>query len=183
MITSLVEVGSWKLKLKKDLCLMKFQINYLYPRNKWTDKFFICNKVTQLFTRTILTRYCVAVSAFVRRYNLREKWSYDSSGTSQNVNRHFKRAAQSYGRSFTCSHCGKAYAVNRSLWRHQKFECVNANLRYTCNLCNYKCPYQWRMARHRKKHYANWAIDRLWNTLSYVNSLTFIFAVKWITCV
>ncbi|KAK2584902.1 hypothetical protein KPH14_002498 [Odynerus spinipes] len=57
-------------------------------------------------------------------------------------------------RTFVCPDCGKAYAVYRSLWRHRKFECVNAKPKYTCEACPYKSPHKWCIENHKKKHHS-----------------------------
>ncbi|CAL7939892.1 unnamed protein product [Xylocopa violacea] len=58
-------------------------------------------------------------------------------------------------RSFVCVDCGKAYAVHRSLWRHRKFECVNAKPKFACDACPYKSPHKWCMENHKKRHHSN----------------------------
>ncbi|KAL6264012.1 hypothetical protein P5V15_004093 [Pogonomyrmex californicus] len=45
--------------------------------------------------------------------------------------------------TYVCADCGKAYAAKRSLWRHQKFECVNAKPRLRCDMCSYNTPHKW----------------------------------------
>ncbi|KOC67974.1 Zinc finger protein Xfin [Habropoda laboriosa] len=56
-------------------------------------------------------------------------------------------------RSFVCVDCGKAYVVHRSLWRHRKFECVNAKPKFTCEVCPYKSPHKWCIENHKKRHH------------------------------
>ncbi|XP_036145502.1 longitudinals lacking protein, isoforms F/I/K/T-like [Monomorium pharaonis] len=56
-------------------------------------------------------------------------------------------------RTYVCADCGKSYAVKRSLWRHRKFECVNAKPRFSCDICSYKSPHKWCINKHRKKHH------------------------------
>ncbi|CAD1471652.1 unnamed protein product, partial [Heterotrigona itama] len=56
---------------------------------------------------------------------------------------------------FVCVDCGKAYAVHRSLWRHLKFECINAKPKFTCDACPYKSPHKWCIENHKKKHHSN----------------------------
>ncbi|XP_048264662.1 formin-homology and zinc finger domains protein 1-like isoform X1 [Bombus terrestris] len=57
-------------------------------------------------------------------------------------------------RSFVCVDCGKAYAVHRSLWRHLKFECVNAKPKLACDACPYKSPHKWCIENHKKRHHS-----------------------------
>ncbi|KAG5312489.1 LOLA4 protein, partial [Acromyrmex charruanus] len=56
-------------------------------------------------------------------------------------------------RTYICADCGKSYAVKRSLWRHRKFECVNAKPKFSCDICSYKSPHKWCIDKHRKKHH------------------------------
>ncbi|CAL1680014.1 unnamed protein product [Lasius platythorax] len=58
-------------------------------------------------------------------------------------------------RTYMCADCGKSYAVRRSLWRHRKFECVNAKPRLNCEMCPYKSPHKWCIDRHKKKHHSS----------------------------
>ncbi|XP_011882467.1 PREDICTED: zinc finger protein 629-like [Vollenhovia emeryi] len=60
---------------------------------------------------------------------------------------------QTRERTYVCADCGKSYAVKRSLWRHRKFECVNAKPRFSCDICSYKSPHKWCMDKHKKKHH------------------------------
>ncbi|KMQ95065.1 zinc finger protein 28 [Lasius niger] len=53
-------------------------------------------------------------------------------------------------KTHVCADCGKSYAAKRSLWRHRKFECVNAKPKFSCEKCSYKSPHKWRMDTHRK---------------------------------
>ncbi|XP_017887210.1 longitudinals lacking protein-like isoform X20 [Ceratina calcarata] len=57
-------------------------------------------------------------------------------------------------RSFVCVDCGKGYAVHRSLWRHRKFECVNAKPKYTCDACPYESPHKWCIRNHKRRHHS-----------------------------
>ncbi|CAK9816103.1 Longitudinals lacking protein, isoform G [Anthophora plagiata] len=57
-------------------------------------------------------------------------------------------------RSFVCVDCGKAYVVHRSLWRHRKFECVNAKPKFACEMCPYKSPHKWCIENHKKRHHS-----------------------------
>ncbi|KAJ8686832.1 hypothetical protein QAD02_022626 [Eretmocerus hayati] len=52
-----------------------------------------------------------------------------------------------------CPDCGKVYLAQRSLWRHRKFECVNAKPRLSCDLCDYHTPHKWSMDNHKKKRH------------------------------
>lgn len=75
-------------------------------------------------------------------------------------------------RSFACSVCGKAYTVWRSLWRHEKFECVNARPAISCDLCPYKSPHKWCVQNHKKKHHgedarSHYAAMWIFNQLSF----------------
>ncbi|EFN68032.1 Zinc finger protein 28 [Camponotus floridanus] len=62
-------------------------------------------------------------------------------------------AIEAHERTYICADCGKSYAVKRSLWRHRKFECVNAKPRINCGICPYKSPHKWCIDRHKKKHH------------------------------
>ena len=57
-------------------------------------------------------------------------------------------------KTFTCSDCGKVYAVYRSLWRHRKFECINSMPKVSCDLCPYKSPHKWCIENHRRKYHS-----------------------------
>lgn len=48
---------------------------------------------------------------------------------------------------FHCN-CGRSYQHNRSLWRHQKFEC-GKDPQYTCSICGAKFKHK----NHFKVHY------------------------------
>ncbi|XP_076682755.1 uncharacterized protein LOC143376379 [Andrena cerasifolii] len=58
-------------------------------------------------------------------------------------------------RKFVCIDCGKAYAVHRSLWRHRKFECVNAKPKFACEVCPYTSPHKWCIDNHKKRHHSD----------------------------
>ncbi|XP_011640044.1 longitudinals lacking protein, isoforms A/B/D/L-like [Pogonomyrmex barbatus] len=53
--------------------------------------------------------------------------------------------------TYVCADCGKTYVAKRSLWRHQKFECVNAKPRLRCDMCSYNTPHKWCLDRHRRQ--------------------------------
>ncbi|XP_012270360.1 longitudinals lacking protein isoform X15 [Orussus abietinus] len=86
-------------------------------------------------------------------------WPYKSvvgcGSKNETTGRHYRSGAASddRGRSFVCLVCGRAYAVYRSLWRHRKFECVNAKPKFTCEHCPYESPHKWCVENHKKKHH------------------------------
>lgn len=52
---------------------------------------------------------------------------------------------------YACIVCGRSYKVRRSLWRHRKYECVNAKPAYTCEMCPYTSPHKWCIDKHRNR--------------------------------
>ncbi|XP_043465566.1 zinc finger protein 85 [Leptopilina heterotoma] len=76
---------------------------------------------------------------------MNEFWSYNSSSEYPMSSNLSDDSSLMHGthmdsrkRSFVCDNCGKSYAVQRSLWRHRKFECINAKPKFNCDLCNKK---------------------------------------------
>ncbi|OXU25912.1 hypothetical protein TSAR_011817 [Trichomalopsis sarcophagae] len=61
---------------------------------------------------------------------------------------------QQVSRVHVCQQCGKSYAVHRSLWRHQKFECVNSMPKLSCDICNYQSPHKWCIDNHKRKRHS-----------------------------
>ncbi|XP_076383056.1 longitudinals lacking protein [Megalopta genalis] len=104
----------------------------------------------------ILTGLDVVVSALL--------WPYKTVYVFDEPTRNNRRADQRQPngspadpreRSFVCADCGKAYAVHRSLWRHRKFECVNAKPKLACEACPYQSPHKWCIENHKKRHHSN----------------------------
>ncbi|XP_076645086.1 uncharacterized protein LOC143354705 [Halictus rubicundus] len=91
------------------------------------------------------------------------KTIYVFDPTSRNIRRNEERqqpdqqrgTTDARERSFVCADCGKAYAVHRSLWRHRKFECVNAKPKLACEACPYQSPHKWCIENHKKRHHSN----------------------------
>ncbi|XP_032662888.1 zinc finger protein 614-like [Odontomachus brunneus] len=97
-------------------------------------------------------------SGYNQYYNAPVLWPYKrmygyEGGSSQLHQQQDDGILEERERSYVCSICGKSYTVKRSLWRHQKFECVNAKPRIKCDLCSYRSPHRWCVDRHRKKHH------------------------------
>ncbi|KAL2714711.1 LOW QUALITY PROTEIN: Zinc finger protein Xfin [Vespula squamosa] len=73
---------------------------------------------------------------------------------------------------FTCPDCKKCYVVSRSLWRHRKFECINAKPKLACDSCPYQSPHKWCIENHKKKHHSNFMQDDPfnWNHFNETNN-------------
>ncbi|XP_026830618.1 zinc finger protein 16-like [Ooceraea biroi] len=73
-----------------------------------------------------------------------------------NVRRQQQNNDGSHDKAYVCTNCSRAYTLKKSLWKHQKYECVNPKLRFSCEMCSYKTPYKWSIDQHTKKHYSSY---------------------------
>ncbi|CAB0028146.1 unnamed protein product [Trichogramma brassicae] len=79
----------------------------------------------------------------------------------RNMRRYTSSPASTKRQLHACRHCGKVYAVARSLWRHEKFECVNALPKLHCDLCDYTSPHRWCLDTHRLKRHGASALKKV----------------------
>ncbi|XP_014607726.1 PREDICTED: longitudinals lacking protein, isoform G-like isoform X16 [Polistes canadensis] len=92
-----------------------------------------------------------------QQYNYHQQFNNnDRHGISHKVMKiKMKNGKSMNKKSFVCKICGKSYAVYRSLWRHNKFECLYSKPRFSCEYCPYTSPHKWCIDNHKKRYHVD----------------------------